>query len=91
MKLERWDEALNALQQATQISKANNDNDIVRYHQALILFGDYYSKRNDLKNAIQYYQQAIEIAEKGNFYTISSELYSKLSQILKLIKLYNVT
>lgn len=77
MLLERWDEAKEKLQAA--IALAEKSDDIVRYHHALVAFGDYYKKMDDPKTAIIHYEKALEQAKKGGFHEKNPDLYGKLA------------
>ena len=49
----------------------------------LVMLADYYENKNNLKNAIIYYEKAVEQAKKMNNKNLESEINQKISELKK--------
>lgn len=62
---EKWDEAFDALTKS--LSLAENFNDVSRLDKVLQTFGDYHRCRGEKKEAISFYERALDLATRYGF------------------------
>lgn len=86
MDLEQLDKAKEYLHIAVEKGESNDDG--IRYHLALIALGDFYVKLERNREAISYYEKALNQAKKFGFPLIDPDLYIKLSHCYQYIDLH---
>lgn len=81
LQLDRWEEARESIQKAIQIGEDSND--ILRLVYALTTMGHFYQQRKDYQEAITYYKQAADFAQKHQLKNKEYIALFKLTQCLE--------